>query len=409
MIRIKIRRSIFVRSGPGRNYRALAAVFPSGKLLEMEGIEHGENWKGENRWFWRLNNKKEKLYYWAGGVEIVDAGISPIQNVATTPYPVKKNWFVNDKYNTNVINSNAPQNEEEWIVNWGHVDLEIWKIWKTYTRGADVKVAVLDTGISKENTNLCKRVNKSLSKNFTNNNTAEIEDTFEATRYHGTKCAGLIGALGAPIMGVAPECDLIVYKVTADGNFHIDLFEKAIADAIRTGVHILSISVESYGYIETWNRLMKDCLNAGIIVVAAAGNSNTPVYAYPASCDTGCFSVGAYYLANNGSRKVYTENSSHNDRVKFLAPGKDLKTTDKTNTALFSRTSAATAYSAGVLALLKSQYKSAVTYSSILAALQSGKCTDSIDKTTLKSDYEGYGIINPVLLFQYFKNQPIIL
>jgi len=68
MIKVKISRPIYIRKGAGRGFESIGTIFPSGKEIEMDGVETGENWKGINQWYFKTNEKQEKQFYWAGGI-----------------------------------------------------------------------------------------------------------------------------------------------------------------------------------------------------------------------------------------------------------------------------------------------------------------------------------------------------
>lgn len=104
---------------------------------------------------------------------------------------------------------------------------------------------------------------------------------------HGTHIAGIIGGSGfagrGKYRGIAPGCNLLMIKVLDQrGNGNAKLFVKALdwvlANRIRYRIRILNISVgmlPSAREKEQYELLQKveEVWNAGIIVVAAAGNN----------------------------------------------------------------------------------------------------------------------------------------
>ena len=81
MITVKISRPIYIRKGAGRGFESIGTIFPSGKEIEMDGVETGETWKGINQWYFKTNEKQEKQFYWAGG--IASAAAQVIQDYQT--------------------------------------------------------------------------------------------------------------------------------------------------------------------------------------------------------------------------------------------------------------------------------------------------------------------------------------
>ena len=54
MIRVKITKQGFIRKGPGRSYAPVGAIFPSQKVLVMDGVEEagllGRAWDSLRLW-----------------------------------------------------------------------------------------------------------------------------------------------------------------------------------------------------------------------------------------------------------------------------------------------------------------------------------------------------------------------
>ncbi|MDP2949551.1 MAG: S8 family serine peptidase [Chloroflexota bacterium] len=168
------------------------------------------------------------------------------------------------------------------------------------TKGADIKVAVLDTGI--DNTNLELVVQGGY--NFVASNENWLDDYG-----HGTTVAGILAAdgsqSGALFSGAAPKVALYAVKVLdSNGVGTLADILAGLGWAKDNGMQVVNMS---FGTSDAGVKEPLDDVFAsmtGIILVAAAGNNPTPV-TYPAACDA-VIAVGAtdadYGLASWSAR-----------------------------------------------------------------------------------------------------------
>lgn len=140
--------------------------------------------------------------------------------------------------------------------------------------GAGVDVAVLDTGVDKNHLDLARRVSD--CKDFTKGR--RIKASCNDAYGHGTHVAGTIaadgGADGLGIFGVAPEANIMAYKVCGnDGFCWSDDIAVAIRYAADNGAEVISMSLGG----STQSSLTRDAISYavanGVLVIAAAGNS----------------------------------------------------------------------------------------------------------------------------------------
>jgi len=183
------------------------------------------------------------------------------------------------------------------------------KVWDKVT-GRNVKVAVIDTGISSKHPDLSVAGGISF---------VPFLDSWEDDNGHGTHCAGIIGSRSNKfgVTGVAPECSLYAIKVL-EGTFGFGLTSWILAGmgwAAENGMDIVSMSLGSNvsdpneEYPVAYERAAKQLLDSGCIVIAAAGNSgdsDTPWVGVPARCPS-FMAVGAVdknkelaYFSSNG-------------------------------------------------------------------------------------------------------------
>lgn len=225
--------------------------------------------------------------------------------------------------------------------NWGINACLIEEAWRQ-TKGAGIKVAVLDTGISEHD---------DLKGAWTEAYNCSADDSYEdKLSGHGTHVAGIVGArdndLG--VVGVAPECIVIPIKVlnnTGGGSY--EAVAKGIRKAIEVKADIITMSLGSPTEAPIdLHRAIKEAANAGIIVLAAAGNDAGNVN-FPARYEE-VIAVAA--IDDQGN---FAHFSSSGPEVDSVAPGVDIYSTFLGNSyAKMSGTSQACPFVAGLCALI---------------------------------------------------------
>ncbi|WP_182917196.1 S8 family serine peptidase [Bacillus sp. PK3_68] len=169
-------------------------------------------------------------------------------------------------------NDNSKTNKE--VIPWGQAYVGIDK----EIRNSKVKVAILDSGINSNHSDLKNKVTKSYNVIRSTNSTS---DDFG----HGTNIAGIITANhnSHGIIGVSPNVEIYDIKVlNAEGKGEIDDVLTALLWAYKNDVDIINIS---FGFSTNYSELqeMIDLLvSEGIIIVAASGNNLGQEVDYPA-------------------------------------------------------------------------------------------------------------------------------
>lgn len=229
-------------------------------------------------------------------------------------------------------------------------------MWEQGYQGHDVVVAILDTGCEKEHPDLKERIID--GRNFT----TEFRDIFNYadTNGHGTHVAGTIAADGnSGLFGVAPMAKLLICKVLdGDGSGSYEGIINGINYAVNwrgpngERVRIINMSLGGAEDVPELHEAVKDAVDAGILVVCAAGNEgdaneDTSEYAYPGAYNE-VIEIGAV-----DSRKVLAPFSNNNAELDAVAPGVDiLSAFPGSQYARMSGTSMASPHAAGALALL---------------------------------------------------------
>ena len=215
--------------------------------------------------------------------------------------------------------------------------------------GSEVRVAVIDTGIDYTHADLSANV--AGGWDFVNGDADPLDD-----QGHGTHVAGTIGALddGYGVVGVGPGVRLYALKVLdANGSGSFSNVIAAIDWCLANGVQVTN---NSYGSTYHPGTIVQDAFDraaaAGIVMVAAAGNSGTSAGTentvnYPAQFD----SVIAVAATTSGDTRPSF--SSTGPTVELAAPGYSIYSTLRGGGYGYkSGTSMASPHVAGVAALV---------------------------------------------------------
>ena len=175
---------------------------------------------------------------------------------------------------------------------WGLQELGIPEIWER-TRGGEINVAVLDTGVYGGHPALAGRV-KGFVMVDPLGRRIETSTSFDAGR-HGTHVCGTIagGKAGSGVsIGVAPEAQLLVGAVLV-GEASLRTIFEGLSWAIEQGADIINLSL-GLQYYEPQFALVFDMLieQYGILPIAAIGNENHGNTSSPGNARN-AFSVGA--------------------------------------------------------------------------------------------------------------------
>ena len=170
-------------------------------------------------------------------------------------------------------------------------------------RGSTTKVAVLDSGVYADHLSLSAKVSGHVLNFVPDNNLTGMPPFYE----HGTQVAAIIGgqsyigfdggqAYEVPV-GVAPDCELIMCRVTSDNKDYPSHIERALQYLCTVeGLDIVSMSfrIDRKNNTENIKHLLKCLRDKGVICIAAAGNEGAYLSRpeFPAS-DPNVLSVGA--------------------------------------------------------------------------------------------------------------------
>ena len=275
---------------------------------------------------------------------------------------------------------------------------DLWKL----TKGAGVKVAVIDSGCDIDH------------KNFKNNllqgiNLINPELPPEDDNQHGSHVTGIICAedIATGMIGVAPLSKVIPVKVlNQHGNGDLECVAKGIKWAADNEANFICISSGSTTPMQQVKKAINYAIKKGCIVFCAAGNSgfNKTTY-WPAAYDN---TIGVAAINEDFDISKF---SCIGKNIDFFAPGENILSTIPHNEyAILSGTSMATPWVVGVCALALSysrthktiNLKTTEDYRNILRtfALPIGEKEIEKDRNWCK----GLGIIQPESIINYLKN-----
>ena len=265
--------------------------------------------------------------------------------------------------------ADAVRDSQTWVLNM----LDVQPAWSV-TEGASVTVAVIDSGVYPDISDLANSV--ITGPDLTGLHTSPANPHWGE---HGTWMASIIAGHGHDggvdgITGVAPEAKILSIRVIPDkddpryhtyDSEHEQSIQNSLAEGIRyavkRGAAVISMSIGYSAPSGAVRAALQYAYQHGVVLVASSGNSGrddarrnhgfAPV-SFPAEYP-GVLSVGA--LNSDGSAAGF---SSNNLSVQVAAPGVRIPAQGRDDLYwTVDGTSPACALVAGVAALIKSRYR----------------------------------------------------
>ena len=239
-----------------------------------------------------------------------------------------------------IIAKRAPSQPAETLP-WGVDRIDAEKVWAV-TTGDLVKVAVIDTGIDVFHPDLKDNIKGGMSA-------VAYTASYNDDNGHGTHEAGIIGAIDNTIgvIGVGHQIDLYAVKVLdRRGSGYLSDIIEGLDWAISNGMQVVNMSLGTASNILSFREAVQRVNAAGIVQVAAAGNSGGSVI-YPAA-----YPEVIAVSATDSSDKIASW-SSRGPEVDLSAPGVSIYSTYKGQIyKTLSGTSMAAPHVTGVIALM---------------------------------------------------------
>lgn len=162
--------------------------------------------------------------------------------------------------------------------------------------------------------------------NITGSNDIGTGNWFDAGGPHGTHVAGTIAALNndVGIVGVMPNGNLklhIVKVFNDDGWGYSSSLAQAVDTCAQNGATVINMSLGGAGSSVTERNAMQAAFDAGVLLIAAAGNDGDTSMSYPASYDS-VVSVAAV-----DDTKTLADFSQRNVQVELAGPGVNVRST----------------------------------------------------------------------------------
>lgn len=144
-------------------------------------------------------------------------------------------------------------------------DLELWKYHDHGHTGKGIKIAIFDSGISKE---VESQLNIVAKVDFTGD--TDQKDISS----HGTFIASVIGSKHSKCPGIAPDAELYIFKVfNRNHDSYTEWFLNAFNYAIEKGIDIINLSNGSSDFQDNpFIDKINEIIGKGITVVSSIGN-----------------------------------------------------------------------------------------------------------------------------------------
>jgi len=276
--------------------------------------------------------------------------------IQTELLQLRKNPFVDFIEGDQIVQAAACSTQPSG--SWGQIrisqeNVDLTKNYAASDKGGDGVVAyILDTGIMLGHTEFQGRAKFGFK--------AENQWSETDKNGHGTHVASTVGG---KLYGVAKKIDLIAVKVLDDngsGSWSgviagLDYVVVEYQTNKKPSVSNLSLSG---GKTTAVNIAVNNAVDQGVVVVVAAGNSNTNACNYSPSSAENAIVVGATDIGTNSNQvqvDIRSFFSNNGNCVDLFAPGSDIIAAGITSTdatAVMSGTSMASPHVCGVAALM---------------------------------------------------------
>ncbi|MCB0853600.1 MAG: S8 family serine peptidase, partial [Bacteroidetes bacterium] len=291
---------------------------------------------------------------------------------------------------------NDPSQGSQWYLN----TINAFNAWNLHQGGSSV-VAIIDDAVRLTHQDLAPNIwvnpGETPNDGIDNDNNGYVDDingwdvadndnnpnppasASNSNFTHGTHVAGIAAGATDNNIGIASigfDTKIMAVKATennaADPNL-ITAGYNGVQYAMAAGADVISMSWGGNGFNQTIQNLVTSAFNQGIVLVAAAGNSNVSTPLYPAAY------TNVIAVASTNQTDAKSSFSNYGTWVDISAPGSGIFSTLAGSNSSYgnqSGTSMATPVVSGLVALMKS-YNPSATPAMITSCIASS--ADNID------------------------------
>ena len=222
---------------------------------------------------------------------------------------------------------------------WNMLNFGLPQAWALETGASNVVLAVLDSGVDVNHEDLRGRTLPGCDVyNGDNDPSPGVSSRISGSQQHGTHVAGIALASGNNGRGVAGVAytgvKLLPVKVLDDNGgdsktTSVSVVVKAIRWAAGLSVegmnrtpykaNIINLSLGVEGQSESLNQAVQDARNAGVLIVAAAGNGSSTTSIFTPANAPGALAVGS--VDQDYRRSYYSVYNTSGRTVDLMAPG----------------------------------------------------------------------------------------
>ncbi|OGR91571.1 MAG: hypothetical protein A2V88_12450 [Elusimicrobia bacterium RBG_16_66_12] len=285
-------------------------------------------------------------------------------------------------------------------------DIKATFAWDRTTGSAPVKIAILDTGVSKTHPDLV--ANRIAGYDYIDND-ADPDDT----EGHGTHVAGIVAAAGnnaTATTGIMWQASLMPVRVCGGAGCPNSAIASGLQYAADNGAKVINLSLGGATDDPILSNAVAYAVGLGVLVVAAAGNDGVETLFYPAAYP----SVIAVCATDHNDQLASFSNRGN--WITICAPGKDILSTSMAgSTVSMSGTSMACPMVVGAAGLIYSRAPSAAA-ASVRSLLTSGADSINAQNPTMVGKLgagrlnvlKAAAIVPDVLGFSVLPNDPYV-
>ncbi len=348
----------------------------SAKIASQGGFDSQDVQVEEDFWTNWLRGVSFQRTPFLDGASMGDLGIAPLSGRLTRPA---------SSDGKGPAPTPAPGQNVKPQLPWGVARVDAPAAWPA-TKGAGVKVCVVDTGVDPSHPDLAGVVAGGVNIIAGNND-------FSDDNGHGTHVAGTIAAIGryaamvqgkpTLVVGVAPRVSIYAVKVmNAQGEGRLSDIVRGIMWCANHKAQVMNMSLGSDTPAVSEERAVTYAQAHGVVPIAASGNTGKDV-GYPAAYPE-VIAVGA-----SDANDQVASFSSRGPQVRFIAPGDQIISTWMNGGyAAASGTSMASPHVAALAALAVSE--GARGFNQVLSTLQAA----ATPLKGLTKKQQGFGMID---------------